>query len=208
MKIKSILVAVIIAGSFIFVGCQKEPISNDAGNSSSLSKEMANTEQKSANEQQENFIYTDDGNPIVRGRLHRGRRWTARYNAYLESIGRGSQTVAPCSTSLGMCGIKFFWQNDGYTVYTDIALEPIPGVTRLEFIPQEEVEHARDGDIFFSDEDGRFSLPIEVSKELFGDEESRFITILPGNYIFDVSEEYPFGHVIVNYEFTQEEFVN
>ena len=199
MKIKSIIVAAVLVASAIFVACEKDSVSSDSQNASF--NEIENTIKNDSE------TFRKDGKlTIVSAGLHRGRRWTARHNAYLESIGQ--DPVLPCSTSLGLCNISFFPKPEGSTALYNIALEPIPGVTRLEFIPQEEIDHAQDGDIFISDEDGRFSLPIEVSKELFGDEESRFITILPGNYIFDVSEEYPFGHVIVDYELTEEEFVN
>lgn len=208
---KKISIFILLA---IFTSCNEESIDSESISSTANEiKENPNinsTTNQNNEVYEQDFEYTEEGGYIVRAKLHRGKKWTARENE--KRMRQGRLQIAPCSRSWGVCGVSFFGSD---LQIKRIELKFNPDLQHIDFVfrdtieilyEDDEVRQVSNGDIFISDEDGYFSFPIELSKDIYGENEERFISIIPDNYITEFNEEYPFGHVIVNYELTENEY--
>ncbi len=179
MKIKSMVFAAILTGCIMFVGCEGNSFRSDSQNN--LLNELKNPVNNDSNTVR--TVNGDgDGFVLISAKLHRGKKWTKKKNEERKRL--GLDPIAPCSTSFGICDVKFGKQKN-------VAMKTTSN-SSIKLIFLKDVG-AYEGKIFFSKDDGPFTFPEKIANDL-GHEN---ITIIPDDYITHISKEHPNGYVIV-----------
>lgn len=191
----------------VLISCNRDQINDNTEDSFNSKKTITSeSSQKKNNGLKESEVikHTDEGASIIHATLHRGKRWTKKENE--RRAGQGRPPIASCTGGFGICNVTILSGDNQVYPYPghEFIFDPTERNIKITF--QNEIKDVQNGSVFISSDDDYFSLPIEVSKDVYGKNETRYITITPDDYITKIDSENPFGVVTVNYELTKEQY--